>query len=98
MLNINSLIIKQCVHVARIRFLRQCNHVCQRIGSNVLQAWGPALADHSLIVKAALESPKTQLPVIDTGILATAELPIYEGKAGSPPLPSQMWRRLVHKQ
>jgi hypothetical protein len=29
------------------------------------------------------------LPVIDTGILATAELPIYEGKAGSPTLPSQ---------
>ena len=42
------------------------------------------------IVKAALESPKTQLPVIGTGILATAELPICEGKAGSLPLPSQM--------
>jgi len=41
-------------------------------------------------VKAALESPKTQLPVIGTGILATAELPICEGKAGSLPLPSQM--------
>jgi len=27
------------VYVARIRFLRQRNHVCQRIGSNVLQAW-----------------------------------------------------------
>ena len=36
-------------------------------------------------MKAALDGAKTQLPVINTGILATAELPICIGKAGSPP-------------